>query len=228
MNYISFRGVRTDSLGLYVARMPSHRKAKQRVTEYNIPGRNGAVSIFDGYGPFDIQAVVYMKDADASMRQVINAWADGTGELYTSDDISRAWTASVVKEVSYSRRMIGDKFHDTATVTFHCQPIMYERGAQAISFVGSTILDNPGNVKAHPLIVVKGSGTCTLTIGTETITLEGVTDDVTIDSEAGYVYSAKGAVSMKGEFPVLPLGDTVVSSGGGVTKVTITPRWGWV
>lgn len=228
MNYISFRGVRTDSIGLYVVRMPAHKKAKQRHTEYEIPGRNGAVSILDGYSPFDIQAQVIMQGGDASLRQVINAWADGAGDLFTSDDTSKVWKASVLREVQYGRKLIGDTFHDTATVTFHCQPIMRERVPDTVTFVGATTLLNPGNVEAHPLIIVKGTGDCTLQIGTETITLEGVTDDVTIDSEAGYVYTASGAVTMRGEFPVLGLGTTNLSFSGGVTSVTITPNWGWV
>ena len=228
MNYISFRGVTTNSLGLYVAQMPSHKKAKQRDTEYESPGRNGAVAILDGYSPFDLRAVVYMPGGDALMRQTINAWADGTGDLFTSDDTSKVWKASVLREVQYSRRLIGDKFHDTATITFRCQPVMREREPGTVSFVGQTTLLNIGNVEAYPLIVVKGSGRCTLTVGNETITLEGVTEDVTIDSEAGYVYTPSGAVAMKGEFPLLPLVTTKITSDGGVTQVIITPRWGWI
>lgn len=228
MNYISFRGVRTDSIGLYVQRMPAHKKAKQRYTEYEIPGRNGAVTITDGYAPFDLQAVVIMQGGDASLRQVINAWADGTGDLFTSDDTTRVWKASALREVQYARKLIEGKFYDTATVTWRCQPVMRERIPAVHSFTGSTLISNLGNVEAYPLIVVKGTGLCTLTIGNETITLEGVTEDVTIDSEAGYVYSASGAVAMKGEFPVLPLGATTLSFGGGVTNVTITPNWGWI
>ena len=83
-------------------------------------------------------------------------------------------------------------------------------------------------MEALPQVVVHGSGHCTVTIGGETIRLEGVDGSVTIDSETGYVYSAEGAVAMEGEFPVLGLGDTVVSFGGGVTSLTITPHWGWI
>ncbi len=230
MNYISFRNVRTDSLGLYIAKggMPSHRKAKQRYTEYDIPGRDGAVHILDGYGPFDLKAVVIMVDGSADLRQVINAWADGTGELYTSDDTSRVWQASVLKEVQFARKWVNGKFFDTATVTFRCQPIMRERVPTVLSFTEAGTLINAGDVVAQPKIVVKGTGDCTVTIGKETITLQGMTGDVTIDSEAGYVYSATGAVAMQGEFPALPLGNTPVSFGGGVTSLTITPNWGWL
>lgn len=229
-SFISFRNVRTDDLGLYVAKggMPSHRKAKQQYTEYNIPGRNGAVTILDGYGPFDLKAVVMMHDANANMRQIVNAWADGTGDLFTSDDTTRVWKATVLKEVQYSRIEYNGLLYDTATVTFHCQPFMRERTPQVVNLSGDGTLTNKGNVEAHPKIIVKGSGDCTVQIGDTAITLKGVVTPVTIDCEAGYVYSASGSVSMVGEFPELGLGETDVSFGGGCTGLEITPNWGWI
>lgn len=229
-SYISFRNVRTDDLGLCVAKggMPSHKKAKQRYTEYEIPGRNGAVHILDGYSPYDLKAVLMMLDATASMRQAINAWADGTGELYTSDDVTRVWKASVLREVQYGRQEYNGFLYDTATITFRCQPIMRERTPQVITLTAAGTLTNLGNVEAYPKIIVKGEGECTVQIGDTAITLQGVTSPVTIDCEAGYMYSTDGNVTMVGEFPVLDLGETDVSFGGGCTGLEITPNWGWI
>lgn len=230
MSYVSFRGVRTDDLGLYIAKdgMPSHKKAAQRHTEYEIPGREGAVHIVDGYSPFDLKVVLQMVEDSASARTIINAWADGTGDLYTSDNPSLVWKASVLKEVKYSRLVYDGKLYDTATVTFRCQPIMRQREPSVVTLTKAGVLSNIGNVEAHPKIVVKGSGECRFSIGGEMITLEGVTGDVTIDSEAGYVYTASGAVAMTGEFPVLGLGDTDVALYGGTASLVITPNWGWL
>lgn len=230
MSYVSFRGVRTDDLGLYIAKggMIAHKKGKLRHIAYDIPGRNGAVHVIDGYSPFDAKLVLQMVDAQAQIRHIVNAWADGTGDLYTSDDTTRVWKASVLKEVKYTRTCYHGKVYDQAEVTFRCQPIMRERTPEVVTLTGAGTLSNNGNVIAQPKIVVKGSGDCTVTVGGETITLEGVTEDVTIDTEAGYVYSASGALTMKGEFPTLGLGDTAVSFGGGVTSLEITPNWGWI
>ena len=230
MSYVSFRGVRTDDLGLYIAKggMIAHKKGKLRHTAYDIPGRDGAVHIIEGYSPFDAKLTLQMVEADAQMRQIVNAWADGTGDLYTSDDTTRVWKASVLKEVKYTRTCYHGKMYDQAEITFRCQPVMRERTPSVVTLTKAGTLTNIGNVVAQPKIVVKGSGTCTVKVGGETITLEGVTEDVTIDSETGYVYSASGAVSMKGEFPTLGQGDTSVSFSGGVTSLTITPNWGWI
>lgn len=230
MNYVSFRGVRSDTLGLYIAKngMPSHRKAKQRYTEYEIPGRDGAVHIFDGYSPIDIKVIVQLFDATADIRQIVNAWADGTGDLFTSDDTSRVWKASVLKEVQYKRLVYDDLAYDTATITFRCQPAMRERVPTVVTLEKSGKLKNIGNIETQPKIVVYGSGECKVRVGGKTITLSDVSESVTIDSETGYVYSASGAVSMNGEFPTLGVEDTAVSFSGGTTKVEITPNWGWI
>lgn len=230
MNYVSFRGVRSDTLGLYIAKggMPSHRKAKQRHTEYEIPGRDGAVHIFDGYSPIDIKVIVQLFDADADIRQIVNAWADGTGDLFSSDDTSRVWKASVLKEVQYKRLVYDDLAYDTATITFRCQPAMRERVPTVVTLTKSGTLTNVGNIETQPRIIVYGSGDCTVKVGGETIKLYGVDGSVTIDSETGYVHSASGTVSMIGEFPTLGLENTAVSFSGGTTKVEITPNWGWI
>lgn len=230
MGYVSFRGVSTEALGVYIAKngMPSHVKAKTRATEYEIPGRNGAVHVIDGYGPFDLPVTLQLMRNDARTRQLINAWADGTGELFSSDDTEKVWQATVLRAVEYKRAEYGGLFYDTAKVVFRCQPFMRERVPQVVELTAAGVLTNTGNVSALPEIVVYGSGDCTISIGGETITLEGVEESVTIDSETGYVYSEAGAVAMEGEFPVLGLGDTQVSFSGGVTKVVITPHWGWV
>ena len=230
MNYVSFRGVRSDSLGLYIAKngMPSHKKAKQRHTEYEIPGRDGAVHIFDGYSPFDIKVVLQLFDASADIRQIVNAWADGTGDLFSSDDTQRVWKASVLKEVQYKRLEYNGLAYDTATVTFRCQPVMRERVPTVVTLTSAGTLRNVGNVETLPKIVVHGSGDCTVKIGGNTITLYSVNGSVTIDSETGYVYSATGAVTMTGEFPTLGLDSTAVSFSGGTTKLEITPNWGWI
>jgi len=230
MSYVVFRGVSTESLGVYIAKggMPDHRKARQRHAEYEIPGREGAVHIVDGYSPYDVKVSLQMIADTPSARLAINAWADGTGDLYSSDNPALVWKASVLKEVSYTRAEYGGKMFDRATITFRCQPIMRERVPTVVTLTKAGVLSNNGSVDALPKIVVKGSGECRISIGGNLITLENVTADVTIDSEAGYVYASSGAVSMTGEFPVLPLGDTEVAFYGGVTSLEITPNWGWL
>lgn len=104
MGYVSFRGVSTQSLpNVYVQMMPSHKKARKRMAEYYVKGRDGALHNDEGFENMDITIRLVMVNAPAETRQIINAWADGTGKLVSSDDLSRCWKATVIDEIDYER-----------------------------------------------------------------------------------------------------------------------------
>lgn len=104
MSYLIFRGVSTQNMAnVYVSLMPSHKKAGMRTTEYYVKGRDGALHISEGYSNFTIQAVLILLDGGADKRQLVNAWADGTGKLVTSDDLTKAYMATVIDEVRWKR-----------------------------------------------------------------------------------------------------------------------------
>lgn len=230
MGYISFRGVTTTSLGIIVSKMPSHKKGAMRHTEYTIPGRDGSLHVDEGYEPFDLIAYVMLDNANAIARQTVNAWADGTGKLFTSDDTSKCYEASVLKAIEWTRDEVGGKFYDTAKIVFHCQPFMRETVETTQTITTATTLLNAGDMDARPLIQVNGSGDCSFTVNGNEITIEGVQSSVPvyIDSETGYVYAASGAKAMTGEIPILPIGTSTITPGTGITSLIITPRWRWV
>lgn len=227
MNYVKFRGVSTQDIGALVDTMPPHKKPPMRYTEYVVQGKNGSMHTEEGYDAFDLPVTCTMFRQEATARDAINAWADGTGQLVTSDMPDRCWIASVLRPVDYQRREYG-KYYDKFTVTFRCQPIMREVVPTVQTFTKNGVIANLGDVIAHPLIVVEGAGDVEFSIAGQTIILHNVTENVTIDSEAGYVYTPSGAVSMIGEFPVLPLGESNITIVKGVVRLNITPNWGWL
>ena len=229
--YVSFRGVSTASMtGIIIAQMPSHRKAGQRYVEYKIPARDGSLHMMEGYEPFDTVCKLRLIKQDATAHQTINAWADGTGKLITSDDPSKCWQAMVRDEIVWTRDYAAGKFFDTANIVFHCQPFMHETTESTQTFAATGNIINLGNVVSLPLIQVNGNGTCSLTVGGEEITLTGVVSGtpVFIDCDAAYVYTSAGMTTMTGHFPKIPLGTSQIVVGSGVTSLVITPRWGWV
>lgn len=232
MNYLIFRGVSTQSLdGVYIGRMPSHKKAKMRYTEYYVKGRDGALHVDEGYANFDMKAKLVLVRAGASARQIVNAWADGTGKLITSDDLTKAYMASVKNEVTWYREAHNGAYYDTAEITFNCQPCMYEAVDTVEEFTADGAMLNPGSADAFPLIAVEGNGNTTITIAGSEITIEEMTPGfpVYIDCENGYVYTSRGATEMRGELPYFPVGtQSAILLGQGATKVTITPHWRWV
>ena len=104
MGYVSFRGVSTQNLShVYVQMMPSHKKARKRMTEYYVKGRDGALHVDEGFENTDITIRLVLINAGAEARQLVNAWADGTGKLISSDDLSRAYMATVIEEIVWNR-----------------------------------------------------------------------------------------------------------------------------
>lgn len=104
MGYLTFRGVSTQSLpNVYVQMMPSHKKARKRMTEYYVKGRDGALHVDEGFENTSITVRLVLINAEAEARQIVNAWADGTGKLISSDDLSRAWKATVIEEITWKR-----------------------------------------------------------------------------------------------------------------------------
>ena len=104
MGVLTFRDVANTSLpGVYVARMPSHKKTSMRYSEYYVAGRDGALHVDEGLADFDITATLVMVNAAANARQLVNAWADGTGRLITDDNPTLAYLASVTQEIQWSR-----------------------------------------------------------------------------------------------------------------------------
>ena len=293
MGYVIFRGISTSTNetipasicsgtlnNIYVSRMPNHRKAAQRYTEYYVNGRDGALHVDEGLSNFDITVTLVLLNSGADARQVVNAWADGTGRLVLSDDLTKAFMASVKEEVEWVRvkadgfirpfistetytageyvRYNGivykftnnhtgswndshveqqfalvDGLFAAATVTFNCQPYMVESVVSEILFdvPGETsMITNPGSAEALPFIEVNGSGDATFSINGSEITIAGMTENVPVylDSSAGYVYTAEGATSMTGDFPVLVMGQNTISLGAGVSSLLVKPNWRWI
>lgn len=278
MSYLIFRNYSTESLGnVYVSQMPSHKKASLRTTEYYVKGRDGALHVSEGYADFELQTVLVLLDAGADKRQIVNAWADGTGKLITSDDLTRAYKATVINEVRWKRvkahgfvpafssdtsysvgdfvkyngniykftsphhgswnngdvvvqNMVVNGLYDTATITFTCQPYMYEAVDSTIELTSSGTISNPGSATAQPMIKVEGSGNVSFSINSTGIGINGMTSGVPvyIDCENGYVYTESGAATMTGDIPILGLGLNTVTFGSNVSKITIQPRWRWI
>lgn len=231
MGYLIFKGIDTRSLGnVAVSVMPSHRRGAMRYTEFYVKGRDGALHIDEGLSNIEIQTTLVLLDASADTRQAVNAWASGTGKLITSDDTTKAYKASVKREIQWSRVQGNYGYFDTARITFDCDPYMYLATETDYVFTESGTITNPGTEKSIPFIEVEGAGNVTFTVGDETVTINNMVSGtpVYLDCENGYVYSTSGAMQMVGEFPEIQTGINTVSLGSNATKITITPHWRWV
>ena len=232
MGYLIFRNVSTAALtGVEVAKMPSHKKAQMNRTQYHVKGRDGDLFVNEGYANFNMQAVLVLINASAGTRQLVNAWADGSGKLITSDDLTKAYKATVAEEVTWSRVKGNSGYYDTATITFSCDPFVYEAVDSVVTLTATGSIVNATSADAYPLIQVNGSGDVSFTFAGEAISISDMdaNDPVYIDCETGYIYSQSGAAQeMTGNIPYLPIGTNAVTFGNNLTSLVVTPHWRWI
>lgn len=114
-----------------------------------------------------------------------------------------------------------------ATIDFDCKPQrFYKFGDQFITLTNGQILHNPSPFTAKPIMIVNGSGAGTITDGVNTLTLTNC-NNMTIDCDVMQIYQGttnRNSVG-SGAFLELPEGDTQISWTGGITSVTLKPRW---
>lgn len=116
-------------------------------------------------------------------------------------------------------------------ITFRCRPERFLiSGNEPITVSSGDTLINPTAFAAKPLIHIEGSGSGTVTVAGTVMSFTGLVDFVNVDCDKMDVYRQPAENKnnlMTGNFPVLPSGENTISFTGGITSVTITPRY-WV
>lgn len=120
--------------------------------------------------------------------------------------------------------------HGRTVLTFRLKPHKHRVGQTAQTIRNGGRLYNREIEPSLPLIEIKGSGQMKLYNNDKLwIELQDVQDEITIDSELMSIYEGsrpayRRVVNMN-DFPVLDSGANIITWEGGVSKVTIQPRW---
>lgn len=129
-------------------------------------------------------------------------------------------------------------FHQAGkmSIEFNCKPARFlKAGERAVPFTADGSISNPTFQKSFPKLTVVVSGSGTLTIGDQTITISGLTNStrMVIDSELQDVYeegsltNLNSKVSFSDGFPLLSPGVNTITFTGSITSVEVIPRW-WI
>lgn len=114
-------------------------------------------------------------------------------------------------------------------ISFRCRPERFlTSGITPVSVSSEGTITNPTAYPAKPLIHITGSGSGTLTVAGTQMSFTDIVDYLNIDCDKMDVYrlpSENKNSLMTGSFPVLPSGNSTILFTGGITSVTITPRW---
>ena len=231
-NYFVFDNLDSRDFGVYISGGGTFNAPPRRYREYNVPGRNGTLTIDEG--AFEEAEVTYPAFIGNGFKTNIEAFRSAImskvgyvrmTDSYHSDEFYRAkYMAGLEADVIPS--LSGANFE----LTFRRDPRRFLTSGETVTTItaASGTITNPTLYEARPLIKVTGYGT--LTIGGENITIASGQTYVTIDSELMDCYMGTTNKNSKvtfasGKFPTLKAGSTGISRSGNITKIEITPRW---
>ena len=231
---IEFDGVRSTALGVFVEKYPPRPIPKRKHEKFSVPGRSGDVIAYEDawenvLQPYDI----YLSAEKPGLPLVaakVTRWlmADGYRRLEDEYDRDTFRLAAFLGPVDLENTL--NEF-GRARIEFDCQPQRYLKiGARPITAENGMTLQNPTGYTARPLLTVFGSGSGTITLGTYSVSLSVITNGMTLDCAEEEAYFYSGSVLnlntvVSGAYPKLAAGASAVTWAGGVTGLTIIPRW---
>ena len=221
----------TDSRNMHI-RVPNPIeivRPEERVEHVVIPGRSGELTQVDGDDIYNsyIQTVRIDVIGQAYL-QAAEAWLRGEGWATFDCQPELQQRARIINAVTFTK---ASKNLDvwSGDVQFYCDPCkrLLNEGDSLITESG-TAITNPGSMEALPLIVMHGSGRVTLRMGGNSLVIPSLTDGWILDAENKWILGSNGkpmAGVWSGDFPVLPVGESLIQWTGGITSLVITPRW---
>ena len=240
MNYFEYKGIRSTDMGLRIESKEVFSAPKYEVDFIEIPGRDG--ELISGSGRFPNVQVTYSvflpaKSIAELARKItaVKAWL--YSDLHSYHTLSDSYDREFFRSAVYNGKLdIEDELNRIGvfTVSFSCRPFRYsEAGMDSTKLtVSGAVLVNPYPFNSKPYIRVDGKGAGTLTIQSEghnaIWNFDSIDGFVEIDSEQMNFY--KGA-ELKNDtvtgsgFPILHPGENAISYSGGITAVTVIPRW---
>lgn len=228
--YFIFKEKNSNEQGVRILSMDLPSRQADPYEALQIPGRPEPMMHLQTGRSFLPITVKMEISRNADVRSIL-AWLTGSGDLITSDDPAKRYTAYACDTVSVSRL---NGVYRTITVRFQCSPFAYAIANDPVELTSSPAqLQTAGTMYSEPLIELTGSGDVTLTVN-------GVTLEITDVSGTIYCqvykleYGAKTSIlsSTTGWIEQMVLvPDTeavnIISWTGNVTEIKITKNERW-
>ena len=240
MGVIIFNGIPSTNYGIHVETPPVYATPERDYGVVHIPGRNGDLVIDNGsYKNVTRKYSISVGEIDGNFTTLaagVSEWlhsASGYARLEDSYESDYFRLAYYVADAEME-----NLFHKAGkmSIEFNCKPARFlKAGERAVSFTTAGSISNPTFQKSFPKLTVVVSGSGTLTIGDQTITISGLTNStrMVIDSELQDVYeegsltNLNSKVSFSDGFPLLSPGVNTITFTGSITSVEVIPRW-WI
>lgn len=238
MGVIVWNGISSLQAHVRTSDLPSYESPEQDGESTHVPGRNGDI----------VQPMDSYKNTSISYSISINARKDGfqtTGTsvadwLYSASGkyarLEDSWRPDEFRLARFTGPLDIENKLDifgTAKVSFSAMPQRFlKSGERKLEYTANKSILNPTRYPARPLITVKGTGEGTLTIGEYPCKISDIKDEIILDCDLMDAYSDGGATNRNSDvtipdFPVLVSGKNEISISGGITSVSIVPRF-WI
>lgn len=228
MGIFYFNDHSSDEFGIYISEKDIHSAPARDQSFISVPGRSGDVVIDNGrYENVNVSYTCSCKNLTDNMVN-IKSWLCRPGYCVLQDD----YDPRLFRYACYSSNIKVDELINTVgkfTVNFNCKPFRYYIfGLLSQTITSAKTLNNPYEFESLPYIKVYGSGSGTLHINSRSYAFSSIPTYLEVDSELMSCYKGTTLHNDKiqfTEFPYLEPGDNDISWTGGITKVTVTPRW---
>lgn len=231
---IIWAGTSNKDVGMIIEHYPSIVFPNRNQEIQKVPGRNGDIVLTNG--SFENYEQQYSAFLDAKhigkLEQVMPKVADWLLGHEGYQRLEDSYFPDVYRMAYYSG---GSQFvslfneYGEGTLSFVCAPEKYYKtGDWPMQLTKGQVLRNPSSFAAFPLITVAGSGSGTLTFNNSSLSISSIGTSVTIDVKLHKAYngSTNRNSTITGTYENMKLGkETTITWSGGVTGVTIIPRW---
>lgn len=226
--YFIFNGVDSRAMGVHVIKYPPIIRPAERLKYVTIPGRAGDLTQSEGENIFDAYTrAMEVSNARGFSLDAVRKWLRGRGTMIIGNEPQYAYQVDLGAQCQYDKIIRGIWGGPLQMRTQPFKTLAAPEGPIAVSASGASIY-NPGDAAAKPLITITGTGDAALTVGGKTLQLFGLQTGWAVDYDLQWILDANGDPmwnAAAGEFGALPAGESTISWTGGITSLSVLPRW---
>ena len=231
MGVIIFNNKSSADCRIQVAHPPGYAYPERDYTITHIPGRNG--DIIQDNGCYKNVERTYEVSFDApnedfaTYANAVSAWLHSTTGYARLED---SYEPNYYRMAIYQESNIFENLYNqagTATIVFECKPQRFlKTGDNTITIKNGLTIMNPTGFEAYPLFKVTGTSGV-LTVNGNSIAISSLDGFVMLDCELqdAYKENINKNSTISGTFPVLKPGSNTIRWTGGISSVTMKPRW---
>lgn len=231
MNYFILDNKKSLDYGLYITGSGAFNAPERDVETVEVPGRNGNLIIDRGRFKNVIQSYKafihkdFAKNAEAARAWLLSSTGYRRLEDTYNPDYFRLARFSGPQNWNVRALCAGGE----TELLFDCKPQRFLKSGEHSLYPsnGATIC-NPTLFPALPLIAVYGSNYGTVTVNGNPINIMDLDGHVVIDCELQDAYKGienKNHTIYLNTFPQLMPGENFIEYSGGITSITLMPRW---